>query len=121
VEEFGTVMEEIKRDESPKGKLGSILKLVDIVDKHHKELGVVASRGTAGFSVEEIKELVRFAFVVAYTELGVTMVDQHREEAQELMNDANLYASTIAAEPLMRMTGLSAEVLGRIMNTKEID
>jgi hypothetical protein len=120
MEEPGIVMEELKKDESPKGKLGNILRLVDIAAEKNKFRFQDPDGGNVRviFS-KDVKDLVRFAFVVAYTELGSAMVDQHREEAEALMVDANMYASTIAAAPLIEMTGLSAEEIGKIMNTKD--
>ena len=117
MEDFGIVMEELKEDKSPKGKLGNILKLVDVItDKN-----VDSFEGRECMYKEDIKHLIRFAFVVAYSELGAAMVEQHTGEALDLKEKANLYASTIAVGPLTRMTGLTPNEIGNIMNEGDPD
>ena len=116
MEEFGVVMEELKEDTSPKGKLGNILKLVDIVAD-------VSQGGDVGgyISRSDVKELIRFTFVVAYSELGSSMIEQHLLEAIDLKDKANLYASTIAVGPLTSMSGLNPNEIGDIMNAGDND
>jgi hypothetical protein len=89
MEDIGIVMEELKEDKSPKGKLGNILKLIDVVSELPGNCYNVNGSDMFVLSVEQIKDLIRFTFVVAYSELGAAMVEQHTNEALDLKEKAN--------------------------------
>jgi hypothetical protein len=122
MEDFGIVMEELKEDKSPKGKLGNILKLVDVITEKNKYHYADSDGGLVRVILaDDVKQLIRFTFVVAYSELGAAMVEQHTNEALDLKEKANLYASTIAVGPLTLMTGLTPNEIGEIMNEGDND
>ena len=120
MEEFGVVMEELKVDKSPKGKLGNILKLVDVIADKYDTSDPLDDMDCI-LSVEDVKNLIRFTFVVAYSELASAMIEQHAGEAEDLKEKANLYASTIAVRPLTSMTGMTPVEIGNVMNEGDDD